>query len=113
MVIIPRIEFQLQAIILSKNECDSLMSKINNLVKHRAGLAVSSPNWLLYNKDIFGLKHVYDLQLENLSKNLLYEANDEGRLKELFIKLIQEQTRIWMGKCPGNLESKSLVNRHS
>lgn len=70
-----RIEYQLQAIVLlSKDEFNLLMKRINVLVKHRANLSRSTPNVIIYDKDLYGLKHIYDLQIESLCKNLLYEA---------------------------------------
>lgn len=91
MVIIPQLEYQLQAIVISKNECNSLMIKINTLAKRRAILSLITPNMILYDKDLYSLKHIYDLQLESLCKNLLYQANDKGRLNQVFnIKMIRE-----------------------
>ncbi|PKY55317.1 hypothetical protein RhiirA4_474677 [Rhizophagus irregularis] len=33
------------------------------------------PNFIIFDKDIYGAKHIYDLQLEMICKNLLYQAN--------------------------------------
>src|SRR5256885_9308421 len=41
MVIIPRIEYQLQGIVLNRRECTKLMARINILVKRKANLASS------------------------------------------------------------------------
>lgn len=49
----------------------------------------------------------------SLCKNLLYEANDEGRIKTIFkIKLIKEQNKIWIASCIGNLESKIFKSKN-
>lgn len=93
MVIIPRIEYQMQAVILDKNECTKLIcndkdKQINRLVKNRANLAKSTPNFLIY-------ENIYDLQIEMLCKNLIYQANGNGKLSLLSkIKLIQLQDKI-------------------
>ncbi|PKB94880.1 hypothetical protein RhiirA5_437856, partial [Rhizophagus irregularis] len=101
----PRIEYQLAAIILKKWECDKLMTRINMIIKKRAGLARTTPNFIIYEKDILGAKHIYDLQMEMLCKNLLYQANGNNKLKILFkIKMIQEQKKLWTSRCPGELE---------
>ncbi|GBC00335.1 hypothetical protein RclHR1_38140001, partial [Rhizophagus clarus] len=113
-LIIPRIEYQLQAIVLTEDECNELMRKINTLIKHSCDLPSTTPNFLLYDKDIYGLKHIYNLQIENLSKNIIYMMNDKGRLKEIMeLKMIQEQNKIWTRQCIGNLNSKSFRRQNS
>jgi hypothetical protein len=52
MVIIPKIEYQLNGVLLTKNECNTLMSAIINYVKTNE----NSPNCIIYDKDIIGLK---------------------------------------------------------
>lgn len=47
MVIIPRIEYQLAAIILSKEECSKMMTRLNIILKKKGGL--SENNAKLYN----------------------------------------------------------------
>ncbi|GBB96288.1 hypothetical protein RclHR1_02720003 [Rhizophagus clarus] len=114
IVIIPRIEYQLQAIVLTEDECNELMRKINVLIKHLSDMPSTSPNFLLYDKDIYGLKHIYNLQIENLSKNIIYMMNDKGRLKEIMeLKMIQEQNKIWTRQCIGNLNCKSFRRQNS
>ncbi|CAB4424719.1 unnamed protein product [Rhizophagus irregularis] len=104
IVIIPRIEYQLAAIVLTKSECTKLMTRLNMIIKKRARLARSTPNFVIYDKDIYDVKHIYDLQLEMLCKNLLYQANGNEKLKKLFkIVMSQEQKRIWTSRCPGDL----------
>ncbi|EXX70820.1 hypothetical protein GLOIN_2v1770769 [Rhizophagus irregularis DAOM 181602=DAOM 197198] len=86
-------------------ECDKLMTRINMIIKKRAGLARTTPNFIIYEKDILGVKYIYDLQMEMLCKNLLYQANGNNKLKILFkIKMIQEQKNFWTSRCPGELE---------
>ncbi|GES91125.1 hypothetical protein GLOIN_2v1827388 [Rhizophagus clarus] len=114
IVIIPRIEYQLQAIVLTEDECNELIRKINVLIKHSCDLPSTTPNFLLHDKDIYGLKHIYNLQIENLSKNIIYMMNDEGRLKEIMeLKMIQEQNKIWTRQCIGNLNSKTFRRQNS
>ncbi|GBC14593.2 hypothetical protein GLOIN_2v1779814 [Rhizophagus irregularis DAOM 181602=DAOM 197198] len=95
MVVIPRIEYQLQAIVLSKEECEFLMQRINCLVKRCANLSRSTPNFIIYEKEIYGLKIIYDLQLESISKNIIYQANGNEKLRRLFkIKMMQGQKNL-------------------
>ncbi|PKC04168.1 hypothetical protein RhiirA5_449495, partial [Rhizophagus irregularis] len=78
------------------------------IIKKRAGLAKSTSNFILYDKELLGMKHIYDLQIEMLCKNLLYQANGNDKLKLIFkIKIIQEQNKIWTSKCPGELSITS------
>jgi hypothetical protein len=111
MVIIPRIEFQLQSVVLNKLECTKLMGRINKLTKHRGNLATSTPNCFMYDKDLFGLKNIYDLQLEILCKNILYQANGNTKISNLFkIKIFQLQQELWLASCVG--ESGILMKRN-
>ncbi|GES91180.1 hypothetical protein GLOIN_2v1771092 [Rhizophagus clarus] len=114
IVIIPRIEYQMQAIVLTEDECNELMRKINVLIKHSSDLPSTTPNFLLYDKNIYGLKHIYNLQIKNLTKNIIYIMNDKGRLKEIMeLKMIQEQNKIWTRQCIGNLNSISFRRQNS
>ncbi|PKC09158.1 hypothetical protein RhiirA5_375674 [Rhizophagus irregularis] len=113
MVIVPRIEYQLAAIVLTKRECENLMTKLSSIIKRRAKLAKSTPNFILYEKEIMGVKHIYDLQIEILCKNLLYQANGNEKLKTLFlIKISQEQKNIWTSKCPGEMKIESKCHHN-
>ncbi|GET57590.1 hypothetical protein GLOIN_2v1471278 [Rhizophagus irregularis DAOM 181602=DAOM 197198] len=104
----PRIEYQLAAIVLTKDECNKMMTRINAIIKKRAGLAKSTPNFIIYEKDLLGAKHIYDLQIEMLCKNLNYQANGNEKLKIIFkIKMTQEQNKIWTSKCPGEISNTS------
>ncbi|PKC59701.1 hypothetical protein RhiirA1_469060 [Rhizophagus irregularis] len=113
IVIIPRIEYQLAAIVLTKNEYTKLMTRLNMIIKKRASLTRSTPNFIIYDKDLYDVKHIYDLQLEMLSKNLLYQANGNDKLKKLFkIVMSQEQKRIWTSKCPGDFNLSYKTNNN-
>lgn len=52
MIIIPRIEYQLQAVVLTKQEYKKLMTRINRIVKHSANLA-NQFQILLFMKKIY------------------------------------------------------------
>lgn len=55
-VIIPVIEYQLQAVVLSEEVCKQIMSKVHKLIKHSCGLSISCPNALVEDKDIMNVK---------------------------------------------------------
>ncbi|PKB94488.1 hypothetical protein RhiirA5_438652 [Rhizophagus irregularis] len=90
------------------------MRKIRILIKKSANLSKSTPNFILHDKEIYGLKSIYDLQLENISKNIIYQSsNGNDKLKILFkIKFLQEQKRIWTAKCPGEMEFEEYRGKH-
>ncbi|CAB5362275.1 unnamed protein product [Rhizophagus irregularis] len=83
------------------------------IIKKRASLTRSTPNFIIYDKDLYDVKHIYDLQLEMLCKNLLYQANGNDKLKKLFkIVMSQEQKRIWTSKCPGDFNLSYKTNNN-
>ncbi|RGB25616.1 hypothetical protein C1646_771493 [Rhizophagus diaphanus] len=83
------------------------------IIKKRAGLVRSTPNFVLFDKDLYGVKHIYDMQLEMICKNLLYQANGNIKLKNLFkIKMLQEQKRIWTSKCLGDLKLSTTTKNN-
>ncbi|PKC58656.1 hypothetical protein RhiirA1_470645 [Rhizophagus irregularis] len=48
-----------------------------------------------HEEEIYGLKTIYDLQLESISKNIIYQANGNEKLRRLFkIKMMQEQKNL-------------------
>ncbi|PKK62616.1 hypothetical protein RhiirC2_790109 [Rhizophagus irregularis] len=98
---------------LVKN-AENLMRKIRILIKKSANLSKSTPNFILHDKEIYGLKSIYDLQLESISKNIIYQSsNGNDKLKTLFkIKFLQEQKRIWTAKCPGEMEFEEYKGKH-
>jgi hypothetical protein len=109
MVIIPKIEYQLNGVLLTKNECNNLMKTINKLCKNKGKLASTTPNCIIYDKNIIGLKNIFDVQLEMISKNLLYYANENSELGKVFkIKMRQMQEDYWTANCLG--ENGQLIN---
>jgi hypothetical protein len=61
---------------------------------------------------VYGVKNIYDLQMEMLCKNLLYQANG-NEIKKLFaIKMSQEQKNIWTSKCPGEMKIQTKNNNN-
>ncbi|EXX65212.1 hypothetical protein RirG_135430 [Rhizophagus irregularis DAOM 197198w] len=56
---------------------------------------------------------IYDLQLESLCKNLIYQANGNEKLKKIFkIKLKQEQERLWTASCIENINSITMAGHN-
>lgn len=62
----------------------------------------SLPNYIMYDKDLIGLKNIYDLQSEMLSKNIIYYANSCSELSLLFdIQMRNLQLKYWTSYCLG------------
>lgn len=108
MVIILKLEYQLQEVLLSKRECEKLMTPILKLCKHKGNFPMTLPNYIVYDRGLIGLKNLFELQLEMISKKLIYYANDKGILGRLFkIQMINLQLKYWTCKCLG--DSANLV----
>ncbi|GBC22508.2 hypothetical protein GLOIN_2v1771092 [Rhizophagus irregularis DAOM 181602=DAOM 197198] len=65
----------------------------------------------MYDKDIYGLKHIYDLQVGDA---MLYQATGNETLKNLFeIQMIQLQLDNWINGCMGDNGSYLGNNKNS
>lgn len=62
------IEYQLQTTVLSYNECSRIMAKINKVIKHKVNLSSNTPNSIIYDKELYEVKNIYNLQQEMLLK---------------------------------------------
>ena len=57
-VIIPIAEYHLYNIILPQTVCDYILSQYLTTAKHKAKLAISTPNSILLNHNIYGIKNI-------------------------------------------------------
>ncbi|GBC20468.2 Down syndrome cell adhesion molecule-like protein Dscam2 [Rhizophagus irregularis DAOM 181602=DAOM 197198] len=97
---IPALEYQLQGVVITENEAKQLMAPINTLIKHKCKMPSSLPNCVLYDKDIYGVKDIYSLQFESLSKNIMYMANGNEIVRSIFkIQMEQLQQEAWTPLC--------------
>lgn len=80
---------------IKEKECETLMASVNTLIKHSCGLAKNTPNFILYDKGIYNVKHIYDLQIEMLCKNF------------------QLQYDNWINKCIGDNGSYLEYHKNS
>lgn len=60
-VMIPAIEYHLQAVVLMERECENILAKVNKIFKHSCNLAIGCPNAIIYDKDILKVKNIYAL----------------------------------------------------
>jgi hypothetical protein len=108
-VFIPRIEYQLAVVVLTKKECNKIMGIVNSTIKHKGCLSKSTSNAIIYDEDIYKVKNIYYLQLENLIKTMTYYANNDKELKSLFeLNRVNSQYKAWTSLCI--LEEQKLLN---
>uniref|UniRef100_U9TGH3 Uncharacterized protein n=1 Tax=Rhizophagus irregularis (strain DAOM 181602 / DAOM 197198 / MUCL 43194) TaxID=747089 RepID=U9TGH3_RHIID len=67
------LEYQLQGVVITESEAKHLMAPVNTLIKHKCKMPSSLPNCIIYDKDIYGVKDLYSLQLESLKQYLKYK----------------------------------------
>ncbi|PKC62940.1 hypothetical protein RhiirA1_464437 [Rhizophagus irregularis] len=51
-VMIPAIEYHLQAVVLMERECENILAKVNKIFKHSCNLAIGCLNAIIYDRDI-------------------------------------------------------------
>lgn len=104
---IPALEYQLLGVVISETEAKLLMAPVNTLIKHKCKMPSSLPNCIIYDKDLYGVKDLYSLQLESLSKNIMYMANGNEILRKIFkIQMEQLQKEVWTPLCFAEKVSK-------
>lgn len=103
VTLIPAIEYQLLGVVLSKKEAEKLMSPLNVLIKHKSNMPKLLPNCIIYDKDLYGIKSIYDLQLKSISKNILYLANGNEELNKIF--------KIQMRKLDGGIGQLCVLQK--
>ncbi|PKC55112.1 hypothetical protein RhiirA1_476150 [Rhizophagus irregularis] len=100
VTLIPAIEYQLLGIVITRQEAEKLMTPVNILMKHKSNMPKSLPNCIIYDKDIYGIKDIYNLQLECISKNIMYLANGNEELNKIFkIQMRKLQQKYWSVLC--------------
>ncbi|RGB21467.1 hypothetical protein C1646_787641, partial [Rhizophagus diaphanus] len=106
VTLIPAIEYQLLGVVLTRKEADTLIVSLNILMKQKCGMAKNLPNSILYDKDLYGVKNIFNLQLECVSKNIMYMANGNIDLSTIFkiqMKLLQK--KFWSSYCFAEIAS--------
>jgi hypothetical protein len=79
-VIIPIFEYRTHNIVISQSTCNKLLSKYLTIAKHKAGLSRSIPNSTLLNHNIYGIKNIWDNQLQHHITNFLTRINNQHLL---------------------------------
>jgi hypothetical protein len=95
-VIIPIFEYRIHNIVISHNTCNKILSKYLTVAKHKSKLPVSAPNSTMLNHNIYGIKNVWDIQLQHHISNFLLRLNKTDLLGVTTqIRLQQLQNNLW------------------
>jgi len=105
-VLILRIEYRVQHCALSRHICNRLTGKIRSLMKQKAGIVSTMPNSALHHKQLYNVKSIWEIQLENQITNLFNRLNNPGPAgTSTIIRLKQAQIKNWE---PTNILSETL-----
>jgi len=95
-VVIPMLEYNLNDMVLTENECGKITSRFVSTIKNKALLARTAPSALLYAKEAYNVGNLWDRQLQMHSSNLLSRLNDKGILgNSMRIRLQHLQNSFW------------------
>ena len=95
-VIIPILEYRIHNIILSQSTCNKILSSYLSIAKHKSNLAITTPNSTLLNHNIYGIKNIWDIQLQYHISNFLTRLCDTELLGiSTQIRLQQLQNNLW------------------
>ena len=95
-VIIPILEYHIHNIILSQTTCNKILSSYLSVAKHKSNFATTTPNSTLLNHNIYGIKNIWDIQLQYHISNFLTRLCDTRLLGiSTQIRLQQLQNNLW------------------
>src|SRR5205085_9338352 len=95
-VIIPILEYHIHNIILFQTTCNKLLSSYLTIAKHKSNLALTTSNSTLLNHNIYGIKNIWDIQLQHHISNFLIRLCDTNLLGiSTQIRLQQLQNNLW------------------
>jgi hypothetical protein len=101
MVVIPRLEYRSQLTVLSKKDCDEIVSLFRMFFKNKLNLAFTAPNAIIENTLIYNFRDFFEVQKQAKISNFLVQINDKGLLAQVtHIRLKQIQTQHWLTKTP-------------
>jgi len=100
-LIIPRVEYRSQTIILTEKECNSLMIPFRIMFKHKLKWARTIPNAVLDNQFLYQFRNLYELNLQAKITNYIVQVNDRSILgKFTNIRLRKLQQLMWIPDFP-------------
>src|SRR6185295_5299855 len=117
-VVVPMLEYNLNDMTLTENECWKMTTRFLSVIKNKALLARTSPNAIMYAKEAYNVCNLWDRQLQMHSSNLLNRLNDKRVLGlSTRIRLQHLQNIFWSGAivtestdCVKTTRGQSLLN---
>ncbi|GBC39515.2 hypothetical protein GLOIN_2v1480544 [Rhizophagus irregularis DAOM 181602=DAOM 197198] len=101
MLIVPRVKYCTQLIVLTEKECDELIVPFRKMFKNKLGLAITAPNAIVHMKEIYNVKSFHDNQLQAKITNFVIQINDENELGKIMeIRLFNLQEMLMLTKNP-------------
>jgi hypothetical protein len=95
-VLIPRIKYRMQHCNLQRITCNTLTTIYRKILKNKALICGTMPNSVIHNKEIYGLKSIWEIQLESQITSLLHSLNENGPTGlSTIIRLKQAQINNW------------------
>jgi hypothetical protein len=95
-IIIPIFEYRIHNIVLPQYICNKILSKYLTIAKHKAKLSKTTPNSTMLNHNIYGIKNVWDIQLQHHISNFLNRINNQDLLgTTTHIRLQHLQNNLW------------------
>src|SRR5205814_9475100 len=96
IVIISILEYRIYNIILSQTTYNKILSSYLLVTKYKSNFATTTPNSTLLNYNIYGIKNIWDIQLQYHISNFLTIFCDTGLLGiSTQIRLQQLQNNLW------------------
>src|SRR6185369_11201990 len=94
-VYIPKITYLLNDMTLSTNTCNKFQSKISKTIKHKLGLATTTPNTVLYNPLEYGFFQIWERQIIHHGTNWQIRINSPNHAGILTRIRTQETQNIY------------------
>jgi len=95
-VIIPTLEYRIQNIVIPLTTCQKILSKYLTVAKHKASHSKTLPNSTMLNYNIYGIKNIWDIQLQHHITNFLSRLNNSDLLGlSTQIRVQQLQNNLW------------------
>ncbi|GET61907.1 RNA-directed DNA polymerase from mobile element jockey-like [Rhizophagus irregularis DAOM 181602=DAOM 197198] len=94
-VILPRIEYRTQTIILSEKDCEKIMVPYRKNFKNKLKLASTAPNIIMELNLLYNIRSIFDNQLQAKVNNFIIQINDQGILGKIMeIRLVDIQNKL-------------------
>ena len=76
-VLIPRLEYRTQVTVLSKIQCQSIVTPLVKLFKHKLQMSNTAPNTILLNQWFYKYQDFYGVQFQSKLSNFLVTLNNK------------------------------------